>query len=89
MTIKLLVLPQIIELLNSLKKLLLISVLTLLNLKTLIWSSMFLETEVLIILNGSKTKLKSLTVKKMLLKKLIQQIFTKKILAKLQKPVLC
>jgi hypothetical protein len=55
----------------------------------LIWSSMFLETEVLIILNGSKTKLKSLTVKKMLLKKLIQQIFTKKILAKLQKPVLC
>jgi len=89
MTIKLLVLPLIIELPNLLKKSLITSELIKLNLKTLIWLSTLLVTEVLIILNGSKTKQKFLTVKKAPLPKLIQQIFTNKISAQLQKPVLC
>jgi hypothetical protein len=89
MTIKLLVLLLIIELPNLLKKSLITSELIKLNLKTLIWLSTLLVTEVLIILNGSKTKQKFLTVKKAPLPKLIQQIFTNKISARLQKPVLC
>ena len=84
-TIKLLVLHKIQELLNLLRKLLLTSMLILLTLKNLICSSMFFLLEVLIILNGLKTKLKHSTVKKLLSAISNLKIFIKKLTVLLQK----
>lgn len=84
-TIKLLVLHKIQELLNLLRKLLLTSMLILLTLKNLICSSMFFLLEVLIILNGLKTKLKHSTVKNLLSAISNLKIFIKKLTVLLQK----